>query len=222
MRCQGKPYEAQSTSSTRSAIGKWFRNGPRVKEQRREAYFQKWSEWRANLPSEVREGACKLDPASAETRALKKSNTTRWRCANCGVFRAPTQMPRVPCPVRPKEVTRTSFLEATLGKAKARKFLKAEATKKQKLWKKQTPERKQQLKDNNKAYNIKPENKERRKTLNKFHYQKNKEEYLQKKRLQRRKFGKAAWKKLPSAEYKLKVKQEAAKHRAAKQKQKSL
>ena len=100
--------------------------------------------------------------------------------------------------------------------------MKAEATKKQKLWKKQTPERKQQLKDNNKAYNIKPENKERRKVLNKFHYQKNKEEYLQKKRLQRRKFGKAAWKKLPSAEYKLKVKQEAAKHRAAKQKQKSL
>ena len=51
----------------------------------------------------------------------------------------------------------------------------------------------------------------------KFHYQKNKEEYLQKKRMQRRKFGKAAWKKLPSAEYKLKVKQEAAKQRAAKQ-----
>ena len=40
--------------------------------------------------------------------------------------------------------------------------------------------------------------------------------------MQRRKFGKAAWKKLPSAEYKLNVKKEAAKLRAAKQKQKSL
>ena len=42
------------------------------------------------------------------------------------------------------------------------------------------------------------------------------------KREQRRKFGKAAWKKLPSAEYKLKVRKEAAKARATKQKRKSL
>ena len=222
VQCQGKPYEAQSSSSTRSAIGKWCRNGPRVKEQRREAYYQKWLEWRANLPCEVREGACVLDPASAETRPLKNYNTTKWRCAKCGVLRQPTQMPRVPCPARPSGITRASFLEATIGKIKARKALKAEAAKKKKLWKKQTPERKQQLKNNNKDYNKKPENKERRKVLNKYHYQNNKEEYLQKKRMQRRKFGKAAWKKLPSAEYKLKVKQEAAKLRAAKQKQKSL
>ena len=75
-------------------------------------------------------------------------------------------MPRVPCPARPKEVTRTSFFEATLGKAKAKKFLKAEESRRQKLRKKQKPERKQQLKDNYKAYSMKPENKERKKVTN--------------------------------------------------------
>ena len=110
--CQGKE-PPKGGFQVHSAVSKWVRAAPHIKECIRERVLKKWEDWRKSLPKRVQKGACQLAENTVEVMKTKYTLMTRYRCTQCGFLRTPARLSVEPCPARPTSLNRVVVLQHT-------------------------------------------------------------------------------------------------------------